>query len=208
MPAWATGRRTPLRRQFRLSRGTWVVLIGSIAALGLFALLPEARFGLDGGSLDGPVERVADGDTIEIAGQRIRLVGLDAPEWDQTCTNADGDTWSCGAAAADRMRQLVRGEMLSCAPEGHDRYGRLLAACTNGAGDIAQMLVRDGLAIATDRYFGAEAEAREARRGLWQGKFVTPAAWRDGAGRGDGAGGGNPSRFERFLAWLGGLLTS
>ena len=31
-----------------------------------------------------------DGDTVEIAGERVRLHGIDAPESDQTCTNATG----------------------------------------------------------------------------------------------------------------------
>ena len=188
----------------------WILALLALAGLALFAILPEGRFGLEGGPLVGPVERVADGDTIEIAGQRIRLTGLDAPEWDQTCMAADGSAWACGGAASERMRQLVRGATLSCSPEGHDRYGRLLARCRAGAIDIADVLVRDGLAIAiaTDRYRSAEQTARAAGIGLWQGDFVTPAAWRAGAGREDGGAGGNPSRFERFIAWLRDLFSS
>ncbi len=34
--------------------------------------------------------RVVDGDTIEVAGERIRLHGIDAPEAKQTCADKDG----------------------------------------------------------------------------------------------------------------------
>lgn len=208
MPAWATGRKRPPRRGFRLSRSFWMLLFAGVGALALYAWLPEAPFDLDGQPLVGPVERVADGDTIEIAGQRIRLTGLDAPEWDQTCTATDGARWTCGRAAADRMRQLVRGETLSCTPHGHDRYRRLLATCRAGKADIAEALVRDGLAVATDSYGAAEREARRARRGMWGGQFVTPADWRAGIGRDEAGTAGNPSRFERFMSWLVALFSS
>ena len=38
---------------------------------------------------------IIDGDTIVVAGERIRLQGIDAPELQQTCT-AYGQPWACG----------------------------------------------------------------------------------------------------------------
>ena len=208
MPVWASGRRTPLPRRFRMRWRNWIVVLVGLGLVGAYLMLPDAPFSLDGPPLTGTVERVLDGDTIDIAGQRIRLPGLDAPEWDQTCRTADGGTWECGANASRRMRELVRGNTLTCRHEGHDRYGRLLAVCRDGKIDIAEAMVADGLATATSRYAGAEALARKARLGIWQGSFDTPAEWRQREADGATAESGNPSRFDRFLAWLWELLTS
>ncbi len=41
---------------------------------------------------------VIDGDTLTVAGQRIRLYGIDAPEFHQLCQR-DGEPWRCGQAA-------------------------------------------------------------------------------------------------------------
>lgn len=207
MPAWASGRRIRHR-----SGGTnwrnWAFILLLIGGLAIYALLPEPPFPLGGTPLTGPVERVADGDTLEIAGQRIRLLGLDAPEWNQTCHTADGAEWPCGRDAAQKLRELAAGRALNCSAEGHDRYGRLLATCRDGRVDVAEVMVGEGLAVATDAYAGAQAAARRARKGIWQGDFDTPAAWRQREAMGEDASGGNPSRFERFMAWLMGLFAS
>jgi endonuclease YncB( thermonuclease family) len=39
---------------------------------------------------------IIDGDTIDIHGERIRILDIDAPESRQTCTKPDGSEWRCG----------------------------------------------------------------------------------------------------------------
>jgi endonuclease YncB( thermonuclease family) len=207
MPAWASGRRPPRRRHPRftgLSLALGVALVGTVLA---YAMLPDVPVT----PIAGVVERVVDGDTLDIAGQRIRLAGIDAPEWDQTCTEPDGGLWRCGAAATDLLASSVRGQRVACRPEARDRYDRIVATCSadgGGHGDLGEALVEAGLALGTDRYRSDEAKARERALGMWRGKFATPAQWRAGAGRDDQTERGIPSRFERLLAWIAGLFAS
>lgn len=200
MPAWASGRRRALPLPPRGPVRLW-----AIAALGLLAAAflgtSEPRLANFAGPVTGEAERVIDGDTIDLAGQRIRLVGIDAPEHDQTCGTASGERWPCGEAARTRLAELVRSQTLTCRPQTYDRYGRLLARCETATGDLASQLVRDGLALATDGYVLEQADASLRHAGLWQGPFERPADWR----RRDGSSGeptGSPSRFDRVLAWL------
>ena len=50
--------------------------------------------------------RVIDGDTIDVAGERIRLHGIDTPESRQTC-GLDGRDVRCGKAATAALRRLT-----------------------------------------------------------------------------------------------------
>lgn len=127
--------------------------------------------------------RVVDGDSLRIGDRNIRLVGIDAPERAQTCRDGRNREWACGTAATARLTELIARGPVTCTPKGHDRYGRTLAVCSSGAvTDLGQALVREGYAVNytfdDDGYADAEAEARAAGRGLWQGAFERPQDWR------------------------------
>ena len=49
------------------------------------------------------VPRVVDGDTLAIGATKVRLDGIDAPETDQVCLNANGVHWTCGIDARDQL---------------------------------------------------------------------------------------------------------
>src|SRR5512132_1349135 len=72
----------------------------------------------------GPVT-VIDGDTVVVAGERIRLEGIDAPELHQTCT-AYGQQWACGLTSAEWLKEHLKGRQIECVGHARDRYQRLL----------------------------------------------------------------------------------
>lgn len=125
--------------------------------------------------------RVVDGDTIEIAGRRVRLHGIDAPERDQACER-DGQPYACGTEATRALGAILAGRIVRCTGRDHDRYGRIVAVCWAGGADVGEAMVRNGWAVAFRRYshdyVAAEAAARREKRGLWAGRFATPEDWR------------------------------
>jgi endonuclease YncB( thermonuclease family) len=45
---------------------------------------------------------------------KIRLYGIDAPEKTQSCTDAKGQTYSCGQASTQALQQKVGNKPLRC----------------------------------------------------------------------------------------------
>lgn len=144
------------------------------AALLLFALPASAQ------QISGPA-RAADGDSLDLSGISVRLFGVDAPELAQSCERGGG-SWSCGKAAASKLASLVAGKSVVCEQNDVDDYGRIVATCRAGSVDLGGAMVDAGLAVAlprfSDRYVTAEARARAAGLGLWNGTFQMPADYR------------------------------
>jgi endonuclease YncB( thermonuclease family) len=156
MAGWA------YRRGMRRARGINApLLVALVLAAGL--LIYHAVYRYRATEPLAPVTgyaRVVDGDSIEVAGVRIRLDGIDAPELDQPCTDADGRTWSCGKTAADELRRFIKGR---------------------DGSDVNAWSVRQGWALASGRagnYRSEQNEAQAARRGIWAGSFTPPREWR------------------------------
>jgi endonuclease YncB( thermonuclease family) len=161
--------------------------------LGALWLFPEF-FGL---MSEGPTQAatgdkivVRDGDTLTIGTQDHRLHGIDAPEFAQICQDAAGADWPCGKLARVEMQGLVKGHVISCEERAHDKYQRIVATCRDEVGrDLARTMAERGLAVSfggfsEGPYATEEADAKAAKRGLWQGRFDPPSSWRTGHPRG------------------------
>ncbi|WP_457579220.1 thermonuclease family protein [Ensifer adhaerens] len=147
-----------------------VVLAGSMSVCPAFA--EEAIVGR---------ASVVDGDTIEIAGERIRLHGVDAPESWQLCEDGDGLRYRCGREAATKLDQFLQASRPTrCEFVERDRYRRFVAACFRADGvEVNRRLVEHGLAVDWSRYSGgayanAQDKARAQALGIWRGRFQLP----------------------------------
>jgi endonuclease YncB( thermonuclease family) len=115
---------------------------------------------------------VVDGDTLEIHGTRIRLWGIDAPESSQLCRNDESLQYRCGAKAANELDAFIARRPVDCSPVSLDQYRRTVAVCSIDGVDIAEWLVRNGLALdwptySKGKYDKAQRDAEHAGRGMW-----------------------------------------
>ncbi|MET3521448.1 MULTISPECIES: thermonuclease family protein [Mesorhizobium] len=126
---------------------------------------------------------VNDGDSITLGATRIRMRGIDAPEYQQTCRR-DGADYACGKLARQSLVQLIGGRPVSCSGWQQDRYGRLLGDCKAGGVNLNRAQVEAGWAVAYGDFEAEEAGARAGKAGIWAGTFDEPQDWRDTHGRG------------------------
>lgn len=171
-------RRGPPRPPRPLWRSLFDMVVFAVAAvLVLLALRVLNQTTVTPGTIE-----VIDGDSFRRGKDEIRLNGIDAPEYRQTCHNENGREWNCGREAAHALRNLVSGRTVDCTGLDADRYGRLVARCTVGKIELNAEMVRLGWAVAYTRhskaYVREEEEARSDKRGIWRGTFDLPEDWR------------------------------
>lgn len=90
-----------------------------------------------------PMEvRVIDGDTIQLQSEKIRVLGIDAPEIKGNCSNEV----LLAQQAKARLSDLISGDQIVIDRQGRDKYRRTLAKITLGNRDIGSILMSEGLA--------------------------------------------------------------
>lgn len=174
------------RTRRRKRRSPWVVggLTVAVIAVSYFLHEPKAPPSAvaRGAELVCTVKTVYDGDSLSASCPdgvvTVRMFGIDAPEMKQ-------EPWG------DRSREALRGLLprfgsVRLRVMDRDRYDRTVAQVFAGESDIGLEMVRQGRAVVYEQYNDspayqqAEAEARRARRGIWEkpGGHQDPATWR------------------------------
>jgi endonuclease YncB( thermonuclease family) len=128
---------------------------------------------------------VVDGDTIDIRGERIRIMNIDALELDQKCSGRHGGkAWYCGQEAARALWGLVSQYSVTCETMGTDYAGRWFAECSIPGMSVASWMAANGWAVPNQDCACEEVRQRAdfARRnatGIWSSEFEMPWEWRE-----------------------------
>ncbi len=156
--------------------GGWLVWQGAIQ---LASATSSTR--LFSETIEGRAAAVT-GDVLRIGTTEIRLNGIEAPEPLQRCSVPGNRRWRCGIAARSALERSLGRRTVSCWVSGTDETGRAVGTCLVEDQDLAQALVRAGLAFAETGLFSTygsiEEEARAEKVGLWRGKAERPSEYR------------------------------
>lgn len=104
------------------------MIITTLAAAALAVCPPQGK----------RVTCVVDGDTVWIAGEKIRIAEIDAPEINGRCP----DERALAIRARGRLLELLAAQPVRFERVGIDRYGRTLARF----GSVSEQLISEGLA--------------------------------------------------------------
>ena len=96
--------------------------------------------------------KIIDGDTIILNSEKIRFYGIDTPEIKQSCTNNNGQTYSCGVKATLELKKIIGSRTVLCIKKTKDRYKRSISICYVDGKDINSLMVKKGWALAYRKY--------------------------------------------------------
>lgn len=156
-----------------------------------FAILLVLVFAFPAAAADTITGRptITDGDTFRfMSGIRIRLFGVDTPEKNQKC-EFKGACYPCGLEATEFVRDFIGDGELSCELTGDKTYDRFVASCSVDGRDLGQALIAAGWGFPYRQflknspleavYSAAEMQAKASGAGVYRGRFVAPADWRN-----------------------------
>ena len=124
-----------------------------------------------------PSIKIIDGDTIVLNSEKIRFYGIDTPEIKQTCTDNNGQSYSCGIKATLELKKIIGSRKVSCIKKTKDRYKRSISICYVDGNDINSLMVKTGWALAyrkySKKYVKDEIIAKSNKAGMWVRRFYS-----------------------------------
>jgi endonuclease YncB( thermonuclease family) len=128
-------------------------------------LIPAVMYAAKAETVDGRLIVIIDGHTIDVRGERIRILNIDAPE---SFRSRCEDELRLALRTKERLAQLMRSGPVEINREGRDRYGRTLATVSVREGNVGQILIRERLALP----WKDGREGKERRLRIWCGPWA------------------------------------
>ncbi len=133
------------------------------------------------------IAQIVDGDTFKIDDKTIHLFGIDAPDIEQQCRIYQLE-WPCGQRSIVTLERLIAQKPVRCelVDTGSQNDDKLVHAnCYNYENvNLNSAMIGSGMALPllsqSQRYATAGRYAKIKRLGLWSGRFIPPAEWREG----------------------------
>ncbi len=130
------------------------------------------------------IASVIDGDSLRVGEKEVRLFGIDAPEYLQTCFDEKNTEYFCGKTSHIFLLKLVHKKEVECFYSTKDRYNRFLAKCFVNKVSINEEIIKNGMAVIYDFNESEESieklelEAKKQKIGIWRGAFQLPKEYR------------------------------
>ena len=145
---------------------TWLVLLGAMGVGGgVGNWSGQGRPAAAGAASTVQGCSATDGDTIRCGSERIRLLGIDAPELPAHC-RAGRDCAPGDAVASTKSLRAAMSPEMAIARVGEDRYGRTLAMVNGARGDLSCWQLSRGRAIYRVEWDTGSRVARTCPRAL------------------------------------------
>jgi len=118
-------------------RAAWLLGGMFFLSLVIYAALTVAH------ATEGPIVAV-DGDTIYVGEEKVRIIGMDAPETYQARCESERLR---GHRATAHLRYLLDAGHVAIQRQGRDRYGRTLAHVYVDGRDVVRLMIEAGHAV-------------------------------------------------------------
>ena len=168
-----------LSKIYTLNHNLFFILVLGLVCAFLTCTAEETSLGEITSSSLSPL-KVIDGDSLEIGTHRIRLMGIDAPEYIQQCKDKNKKIYPCGLNSKQYLEQLINNQPITCQIHKQDQYNRDLCTCYSKGKNLNREMILSGNAVVylESPYQQEQVIARTQKRGLWQGRFMQPRLFR------------------------------
>ena len=90
--------------------------------------------------------------------------------------------YPCGKISTEKLKKKINNKVITCKILDIDRYKRLIGECYKKNLNLNSWLVSNGYAVAyrkySKKYISNEINAKNEKKGIWQGKFEMPWEFR------------------------------